>query len=63
MIPLSGKAKKIREQILGTPPNEHLAYSRDPRIRDSDIKRVTMDLMSNSVVQAMNVSQPQEGMQ
>ncbi len=59
MVPSSGKAQKIKEQILGSPPNEHIAYSRDPRIRESDKQRVLMALLTN--VMANNQGQvPQD---
>ena len=50
MIPLSGKAKKIKEEIMGSPRNEHYAYTRDPRIRDADKQRVLLALLSNSMM-------------
>ncbi len=63
MIPLSGKAKKIKEEILGSPPNEHLAYSRDPRIRDSDKRRVLTALLVNDMMNAnQNMPQNDQGM-
>jgi hypothetical protein len=62
MIPVSGKAKKIKEQILGSPPNEHYAYSRDPRIREADKQRVLMALITNSMNNQGQVPPNDQGM-
>jgi len=63
MIPLSGKAKKIKEEILGSPQNEHMAYTRDPRIREADRQRVVMALLTNSLMNQNPMPQSQEGLQ
>jgi len=62
MIPLSGKAKKIKEEILGSPRNEHMAYTRDPRIREADKQRVALALLTNSLMNQNPMPQSQEGM-
>lgn len=63
MIPLSGKAKKIKEQILGSPPNEHFAYSRDPRIREADKQRVITALIVHNMMNQNMPNQNDQGMQ
>lgn len=60
MIPLSGKAKKIKEQILGSPRNEHMAHSRDPRIREADKHRVMTALIINSIMGDQNNMPPND---
>lgn len=62
MIPLSGKARKIKEEILGSPQNEHFAYSKDPRIRDADKQRVAMTLLTNAVMNQQQMPPSQEGL-
>ncbi len=47
MIRGSSKAVKIHERIMGSPRNEHIAYSRDPQIREADRQRVLLALMNN----------------
>jgi hypothetical protein len=64
MIPLSGKAKKIKEKILGSPMNEHIAHTRDPQIREADKHRVITALMLNNMMgnQQMGPMGPQNDM-
>lgn len=40
----SGKAQRIYEDIMGTPPNQHRALKRDPRISEMDIQRTLLAL-------------------
>jgi hypothetical protein len=56
MIPLSGKAAKIKEKILGSPRNEHYAHTRDPQIREADKQHVLTSLVLNHMMgnQPMN---------
>lgn len=63
MIPLSGKARKIKEQILGSPRNEHKAYSRDPQIREADKQRVIMNLLTNMVMNQNQMPPNNQGQQ
>ncbi len=37
-----GKAQRIFEDIMGTPPNQHRALKRDPRISEMDIQKVML---------------------
>ena len=60
MIRESGKAKKIHERIMGSPRNEHKAYSRDPQIRDADKQRVMLALMNNMSNGGNNENMPQD---
>jgi hypothetical protein len=62
MVPLSGKARKIKEQILGSPRNEHKAHSQDPRIRETDRQRVIAALLTNIINQGQ-MPQGNQGMQ
>lgn len=39
-----GKAQRIYEDIMGTPPNQHRALKRDPRISEVDIQRTLLAL-------------------
>ncbi len=39
-----GKAQRIYEDIMGTPPNQHRALKRDPRISEMDIQRTMLAL-------------------
>jgi hypothetical protein len=39
-----GKAQRIYEDIMGTPPNQHRALKRDPRISEMDIQRTLLAL-------------------
>lgn len=39
-----GKAQRIYEDIMGTPPNQHRALKRDPRISEMDIQRTILAL-------------------
>jgi len=39
-----GKAQRIYEDIMGTPPNQHKALKRDPRISQMDIERTLLAL-------------------
>jgi hypothetical protein len=39
-----GKAQRIFEDIMGTPPNQHKALKRDPRISEMDIQRTILAL-------------------
>lgn len=55
MIPMSGKAKKIKEKILGSPMNEHIAHTRDPQIREADKHRVITALMINQIMGNQNM--------
>jgi hypothetical protein len=61
MIPLSGKATKIKEKIMGSPMNEHIAHTRDPQIRDADRHRVATALILNQMMGNENMN-PQNDM-
>lgn len=39
-----GKARRIYEDIMGTPPNQHRAFKRDPRISERDIQNTILAL-------------------
>ena len=39
-----GKAQRIFENIMGTPPNQHKALKRDPRISEMDIQKTLLAL-------------------
>lgn len=39
-----GKAQRIFEDIMGTPPNQHKALKRDPRISEIDIQKTLLAL-------------------
>ncbi len=39
-----GKAQRIYEDIMGTPPNQHKYLKRDPRISEVDIQRTILAL-------------------
>ena len=39
-----GKAQRIFEDIMGTPPNQHRALKHDPRISEVDIQRTILAL-------------------
>lgn len=53
-----GKAQRIYEDIMGTPPNQHRALKRDPRISEMDIQRTLLALgMSGGGQQKMNQNQ------
>lgn len=62
MIPLSGKAKKIKEKIMGSPRNEHYAYTRDPQIRKADKQRVLNALVTNAMMDPNMMPQNDQGM-
>ena len=54
----SGKAQRIYEDIMGTPPNQHKALKRDPRISQMDIERTLLALgLSGGGQQKMNQQQ------
>jgi hypothetical protein len=55
MIPMSGKANKIKEKILGSPMNEHIAHTRDPQIREADKQRVMTALIMNNIMGNQNM--------
>lgn len=39
-----GKAQRIYENIMGTPPNQHKHLKRDPRISEIDIQRTIISM-------------------
>jgi hypothetical protein len=39
-----GKAQRIYEDIMGTPPNQHKHLKRDPRITQMDIQKTILAL-------------------
>jgi hypothetical protein len=54
MVPVkNGKAAKIREQLLGSPRNEHDVHTKDPRIRQADKQRVLQALLGQMPQQQM----------
>lgn len=61
MIRASGKAEKIHERIMGSPQNEHKAYTRDPQIREADRQRVALTLMVNMMNGGNNMPQQNQG--
>jgi hypothetical protein len=53
-----GKAQRIFEDIMGTPPNQHRALKRDPRISEMDIQRTILALgLSGGGQQKLNGQQ------
>ena len=39
-----GKSQRIYEDIMGTPPNQHKALKRDPRISQVDLQKTLLAL-------------------
>ncbi len=53
-----GKAQRIYEDIMGTPPNQHKHLKRDPRISEMDIQRTILSMgMSGGGKQLLASSQ------
>lgn len=56
-----GKAQRIYEDIMGTPPNQHKALKRDPRISEMDIQRTLLALGLSGGGQKMQNDQQSGG--
>ena len=58
-----GKAQRIYEDIMGTPPNQHKYLKRDPRISEMDIQRTILALgLSGGGQKMLSDSQNNSGM-
>lgn len=56
-----GKAQRIYEDIMGTPPNQHRALKRDPRISEMDIQRTLLALGLSGGGQKILMDKQQNG--
>lgn len=54
-----GKSQRIYEDIMGTPPNQHKALKRDPRISEMDIQRTLLALGLSGGGQELQMRQQQ----